>query len=221
MRERRVEGPAGPAGRGERVPPQRPVVRTPAAAQGIRSVDETGALTGVTSTRASEDSPVEVTGPIDWSSSVLPAVTGETPAPAGVSGETGAVAPAPARPGTATDPAGTPAARVVPAAPETPAPVAPATPARRSVLSAGRAPVHAWEAVSGEGRGATVPDPGLTEVPDVEGVFDVAAPDVEVAEGIDVSGEASGQHDWATWLRRGLLALVGVGIGIAIFLIVR
>lgn len=208
MRDRRVEGPAGPAGRGERVPAQRPIVRTPAAAQGIRRLDETGALTGVTSTRASEDSPVEVTGPLDWSSSleVAPPAEPETPA---AESPSAAVEPAPAP----LDPA----PPVVPprASVATP-PVDAVTPARRSVLSSGRTAPHAWESVSGEGRGAAVPQPEEVEVPDVEGVFDVAPEELEAeaSEGIDVGSDDGARPAWVTWAGRILLALVGVGIGV-------
>jgi len=205
MRDRRVEGPAGPAGRGERVPPQRPIVRTPAAAQGIRRLDETGALTGVTSTRASEDSPVEVTGPLDWSSSleVAPPVEPKTSASASADVEP---APAPLDP----------APPVVPprASVATP-PVDVVTPARRSVLSTGRAAPHAWESVSGEGRGAVVPQPEEVEVPDVEGVFDVAPEELEAetAEGIDVGSDDGARPAWVTWVALGLLIAVGIGLG--------
>ncbi|TGO04322.1 hypothetical protein [Serinibacter arcticus] len=213
MRDRRVEGPAGPAGRGERVPAQRPVVRTPAAAQGIRRVDETGALTGVTSTRATEDSPIEVTGPIDWSSSL------EVASP---------VEPEPAAPATPTAAPVTPE-QVEPAPPVVPPraslatpPADAVTPARRSVLAAGRTAQPAWESVTGEGRGAAVPQPEESEVPDVEGVFDVVPEELEAeaADGIDVGSDDGARPLWVTWAGFVLLALVGVGIGVGIYLAV-
>lgn len=96
---RDVQSPTTP-GRGERMPatglgegagregtgqgeaaPSTSSVRPPARAQGVRRLESTGELSAVRSTRAREDSLVEVTGPIDWSSSMIPAVTEDTPAP--------------------------------------------------------------------------------------------------------------------------------------------
>lgn len=80
MRDVRATGAVGPAGRGERVPPTHPVVRTPAAAQSVRSLEDTGTLSDIRSTRATEDSPVEVTRPVDWTAA-LTAPQAPTPAP--------------------------------------------------------------------------------------------------------------------------------------------
>ncbi|GMA30877.1 hypothetical protein [Litorihabitans aurantiacus] len=237
MRDRRTEGPAGPAGRGERVPPSRPVVRTPAAAQGIRRVDETGALSGVTSTRATEDSPVEVTGPIDWSASLAPVPASPAPEqPRPGSGATSAPL-TPSSPSTEGDDAVVPP--VVPprstAAPE-PATVAPA---RRSVLGAGRSDVdrpvspvgradvepaagtHAWESVTGEGRGAAVPLPGEAQVPDVEGVFDVVPDPVTAGqEVVDLDRELERRPLWQTFAAIVGFALVGVALGVGVFFLI-
>lgn len=201
MRDRWTEGPAGPAGRGERVPAARPAARPPAAAQGVRSLDETGALSQVRSTRASEDSPVEVTGPLDWSSAMIepipaePVSSGESPASSGVAS---------------------------PASSEgrsTSSPEVPAVPARRSVLSSGRSPQAVWQPVLSGGRGATVPQPEAAGPPDVEGVFGVG--EVEHAEGIEVpSPERRGPFGLAP-LRFALLVLLGVVVGGGIFLVVQ
>ena len=220
MRERLPEGPAGPVGRGERVPPpRRPVVKTPLAAQGVRGLDETGELSQVRSTRASADSPVEVTGPLDWSSSVLSPIVDDTPqaAPANLAAEAKVQTPAwglsraekPAAPATAATPA--------PAAAESPAD-SEVAPVRRSVIKRASAatPSAAWAPVSGEGAGAAVPAPSLAPPPAASGVF-TAVPKDEVAADLASGRDDDRRPRWMSPVGFLLLAVLGVGVGAGLF----
>lgn len=202
MRERLPEGPAGPAGRGERVPPpRRPVVKTPLAAQGVRGLDETGALSQVRSTRsgtessANAESPVEVTGPLDWSSAVMTPVEEATPQ-ADQSNLADEV-----KVDSLTDSDG--------------------APVRRSVIkrSGATAASAAWAPVSGEGAGAAVPSPSLAPPPAASGVFTAVPKDDEVE---DVATEDSDERrpGWMSPLGFILLAVLGVAVGAGLFFLV-
>lgn len=186
----RAERPARPAA------PSLPSVPTPAAAQGVRTVDESGALSEIRTTRASDDSPVEVTGPVDWSSTAEPPV-----APAADAARTGG---------------GT-----LPASSSSSAGQAEQAPSRRSVL--GRASGPSWAPVTGE-IGALVPMPSDDAPPPPEDAFDAAAvasiavAAADTATGAPESGpEKRRGFSWFSPVGYVLLALLGVGIGVGLY----
>ncbi|PFG20104.1 hypothetical protein [Serinibacter salmoneus] len=198
---RDMPAPATPS-RGERMPapgpreaddqgeaaPSTPSVVPPARAQGVRRLESTGELSAVRSTRAREDSRVEITGPIDWSSSMIPAVTEDTPAPDG---------------------AGAPASSSTPTTP-----TAPTTPTERprrvSVLGNGGA-TPSWGGVNGSA-GAAVP----RRPPEVSGALSrpPLKPD-ELAREAAASLEAEGFTPRPRWVVP--LAIVGlIVLGVAL-----
>ncbi|ROR93155.1 hypothetical protein EDD28_2562 [Salana multivorans] len=211
MRDLRPAAPAGTPGLGERVPasgalPTRsqpptpssgaiPTVPPPAAAQAVRGVDATGALSQVRTTRASEDSPVEVTGPIDWSSTTQPAVI----PPSRSAGRTGASGE------TETDEAAESSTE---------------PPSRRSVLARRTPP--SWAPVTGDG-GASVPMPSEEPPPPAAQAFrPVTEPVSETAASSTTSAAEPAEKQrrgfsWLSPLGYLLLALVGVGIGVGLY----
>lgn len=234
MRERRPVTPSGTPGLGERVPatgapptrarvvqpavggaqpaaapaaPPRvpiPSVPTPAAAQAVRTLDETGALSEVRTTRASEDSPVEVTGPVDWSAAAARA----TPTPAPAAGAAG--------PGSSSSSAASGTAANGAAANGTAADGASEAPARRSVL--GRDAGPSWASVAGES-GAMVPTPSEEAPPAVSQAFEsVPVPPEAVAT--EAPAPRRRRFSWFSPLGYVLLALVGVAIGAGIYYLV-
>ena len=228
MRERLPEGPAGPAGRGERVPPpRRPVVKTPLAAQGVRGLDETGELSQVRSTRsgtglsAHDESPVEVTGPLDWSSAVMSPIEEATPNAELPDLAEEAKIPTPAWGLTRGDKKSVPESTVQdPAAVESSAD-SDLTPVRRSVIKrAGSTTASAaWAPVSGEGAGAAMPAPSLAPPPAASGVFTAVPQDHVGDDAATEDGEGS-RPRWMSPLGFVLLAVLGVAVGAGLFFLV-
>ena len=233
MRERLPEGPAGPAGRGERVPPpRRPVVKTPLAAQGVRGLDETGELSQVRSTRsgtgssAHDESPVEVTGPLDWSSAVMSPIEEATPNAELPDLAEEAKIPTPAWGLTRGDKKSVAQSAVAQSSVQDDAAFESSadsdlTPVRRSVIkrSGSTTASAAWAPVSGEGAGAAMPSPSLAPPPAASGVF-TAVPQDDVGDDAVTADSEGSRPRWMSPLGFVLLAVLGVAVGAGLFFLV-
>ena len=176
--------------------PRVPTVPPPAAAQAVRTVDSTGALSEIRTTRASDDSPVEVTGPVDWSSASQPAVVPPSaPAPAAESGGKSASA------------SSSSSAAAASAAEQ---------PSRKSVLGRGGGPK--WAPVTGE-IGAIVPTPSDEAPPPVADAFEAVPAEPAESAPTEVPEKRRG-FNWFSPLGYLLLALVGGGIGVGLYFFV-
>lgn len=240
MRDRPPPAQTAVPGRGERVPPGFPTVRPPASAQGVRSVDETGGLSEVRPTR-SQKSPVEVTGPLDWQSSVTTGNAGVDAAKAAESeAPDGEDSPPPlsAAPqrrsvlGGASATRGESSRATLGAPSSVPPSIPPAsasTPATPSLSEATestaaddaedetlRPPV--WEPVRSDA-GASVPTPPLAPPPSPRKAFGAAAPATEKAADAEHADDEPRRSWWSTPVGFLLLGVLGVGLGVALFLL--
>lgn len=170
----------------------------------MRTVDSTGALSEIRTTRASDDSPVEVTGPVDWSSASQPAVVPPS-------------APAPAvEPGGKSAASSSSSSSSSSAAAAAAAASAAEQPSRKSVLGRGGGPK--WAPVTGE-IGAIVPTPSDEAPPPVADAFEAVPAEPAESAPTEVPEKRRG-FNWFSPLGYLLLALVGVGIGVGLYFFV-